>query len=380
LLFEVDLESDADLLIEREGTGHAGRNADFSRWGRQVAVEKIKVGTKTVGLSKAVHNAQFQMRTVLTLEPFDYVDLWLRRQHKEEALFYWRQARDFHRAAMGLPMESAPLVLYYCFMNAAKALLASKGTAFSPYHGVGSHRMRGPNSKVVLSNEGIAIKQNGIVPALAAYFAEAEPAVTHSLEDVLYNLVFVHRTYCLSYSNKKERFLPLKNIAFVRDSDTNEVWFTADAVDDADWRLFRKHLPPEVSAAPNGSATMISNTRIAWASLDRPTDAELDQLRLLNQELRRVLHYINGAHTLWYLKSSGAHQIDRRPITLTLAAMHRLSEICRYKPSELRSFLDGQKNWLLSEFVAMAPSQFLDEIACEMTGHQIMIPNVRTPV
>jgi hypothetical protein len=59
--------------------------------------------------------------------------------------------------------------------------------------------------------------------------------------------------------------------------------------------------------------------------------------------------------------------------------MHRLSEICRYRPSELDSFLNGQKNWLLSEFVAMSPNQFLDEIACEMTGHQVMTPNVRTP-
>jgi hypothetical protein len=107
---------------------------------------------------------------------------------------------------------------------------------------------------------------------------------------------------------------------------------------------------------------------------------ELVGLRQLNEELRRVLHYINGAQTLWYLKSTGSYEIDRRPITLMLAAMHRLSEICRYKPSELRSFLDGQKNWLLSEFVAMASAQFLDEISCEMTGHQIMIPNVRTPV
>ncbi|EON18306.1 hypothetical protein C265_19294 [Cupriavidus sp. GA3-3] len=67
------------------------------------------------------------------------------------------------------------------------------------------------------------------------------------------------------------------------------------------------------------------------------------------------------------------------PTTLILSAMHRLSEICRYKPSQLQSYLDGQKNWLLSEFVAMAPAQFLDEIASEMTGHQIMIPNVRLP-
>lgn len=342
-------------------------------------IEKIKVGTKSVGLSKATHGAQFQMRTVLTLEPFDYVDLWLRRQHKDEALFYWRQARDFHRAAQGLPMESAPLVLYYCFMNAAKALLASKGRAFSPHHGVGPHRMRGAASKVVLSNEGIAIKQVGIVPELAAYFNEAEPALTHSLEDVLYNLAFIHRTYCLSYPSKKERFLPLKNVGFVRDSQTNDVWLNAQAVDDADWKFFRKRIPREFLPAQSGSGEIFSVRRISWSTLDKPTEVELDLLRDLNRELRRVVHYINGSHTLWYLKSSFGDEIDRRPITLTLAAMHRLSEICRYKPSELRSFLDGQKNWLLSEFVAMAPSQFLDEIACEMTGHQIMIPNVRNP-
>jgi uncharacterized protein (UPF0332 family) len=345
-----------------------------------MAIERVKIGTKLVGLSKAIHHAQFRVKTVLTLEPFDYVDLWLRRQHKEEALFYWRQARDFHRAAQGLPMESAPLVLYYCFMNAAKALLASKEVAFSPHHGVGAHRMRGENSKVVLSNEGIVIKQSGIVSTLAKYFGETEREQKHSLEDVLYNIVYVHRTYCLSYPNKRERFLPLKDLAFVRDSETSEVWFTANAVDDADWKFFRKHLPPEVTGASGGAATVNSVAKIMWSTLDKPTDAELAELSGLNKQLRRVLHYINGAHTLWYLKSTGSHEIDRRPITLTLAAMHRLSEICRYKPSELRSFLDGQKNWLLSEFVAMAPTQFLDQIACEMTGHQIMIPNVRNPV
>lgn len=218
------------------------------------------------------------------------------------------------------------------------------------------------------------------MPALANYFAEAEVKKVHSLEDVLYNLVFIHRTYCLSYPNKKERFLPIKNPAFVRDSDTNEVMFVADAVGDADWKFFSKYLPAEVTGVSNGSVTINSVKKIVWLSSDKPTDTELEDLRLLNEELRRVLHYINGSHTLWYLKSTGSYQIDRRPITLTLAAMHRLSEICRYKPSELHSFLDGQKNWLLSEFVAMAPAQFLDEIACEMTGHQIMIPNVRAAV
>jgi len=342
-------------------------------------MERIAIGNKALTLAKAVKEPQFSMKTVLTLDPFDYVDLWLRREHKDEALHYWRQARNFHRAAGGLPIESAPLVLYYCFMNAAKALLSAKGITFNPYHGVGAHLMRGPNSKIMLSNEGIAIKQNGIVPALISYFGEAEPSPHHSLEDVLYNLVCVHRTYCLSYANKKERFVPLKTAAFLRDPASGEVRLQAELVDNIDWNFYRKRLPVEVAARPGSTPVIQSVASITWASASSPTSAELNALCQLNASLRRVFHYINGAHTLWYLKTTGSYEINRMPITLILSAMHRLSEICRYKPSQLQSYLDGQKNWLLSEFVAMTPAQFLDEIASEMTGHQIMIPNVRLP-
>lgn len=345
-----------------------------------MSIERLRIQNKSLGPSKAINGAQFQVKTVLTLEPFEYVDLWLRREHQDEALFYWRQARNFHKASIGLPIESSPLVVYYCFMNAAKALLASKNVSFSPYHGVKSHPLGGPNAKSVLSNEGIEICKKGIVPSLASYLGEVEKSTVHPLEDVLYNLVFVHRTYCLSHPKKRERFLPLKDSGFMRDDSTKEVWFAASAVHDSDWQFFRKNLPAEMTCASDGTATIYSVKKVVWASPDKPTEAELDSLRSLNSELRRVLHYINGAHTLWYLKSSGTYQIQRQPITLTLAAMHRLSEICRYRPSALNSFLNGQKNWLLSEFVAMAPEQFLDQIACEMTGHQIMIPNVRVPI
>ena len=54
--------------------------------------------------------------------------------------------------------------------------------------------------------------------------------------------------------------------------------------------------------------------------------------------------------------------------------MHRLSEICRYKPMDLTSFLDGQKNWLLSEFIQLAPGQFIDELAAELPGINFWYP------
>jgi hypothetical protein len=240
--------------------------------------------------------------------------------------------------------------------------------------------MRGANSKVVLSNEGIKIKNdNGIVPSLSLYFQESERNLIHCLEDVLYKLAFIHRTFCLSYPNRKETFLPLKDVEYVRDTAKGEVYLRARAVDDVDWKVFRKALPAGFVTNGDGSPGVISTQSINWASSNRPTKSELDDLQSLNQSLRTQLQYINEPQTLWYLKVDSNRGIARQPITLTLAAMHRLSEICRYRPSELDSFLNGQKNWLLSEFVTMAPNQFLDEVACEMTGHRIMIPNVRPP-
>ncbi|PPQ39570.1 YaaC-like Protein [Rhodoblastus acidophilus] len=339
---------------------------------------RIRYGAKVLRLHKAISAPQFEVKTVLTNDPFVYVDLWLRRNHKDEALFYWRQAHEFYKASIGLPIESAPLVLYYCFMNAAKALLSAKGQQFSPHHGVSRHQMRGPNAKVVLSNEGIAIKPAGIVPALSVYFSEQETRQQHSLEDVLYNLAYIHRTYCLSYPRKPERFLPLKDLSFIRDAN-NEVRFFARPVDEANWTQFKKNLPQELAANPDGSKSLVSSGHVVWATQNAPTTAELDSLRQLSATLRKVIHYINGANALWYVKLKHKTSIGRQSITLTLAAMHRLSEICRYRPDELLSFLNGQKNWLLSEFLSTSRTQFIDEIACEMTGQQIMIPNVRIP-
>jgi hypothetical protein len=105
-------------------------------------------------------------------------------------------------------------------------------------------------------------------------------------------------------------------------------------------------------------------------------------VRELNPRQREDLVYIAGTQTLWYLKGRvpGGRRLDRSPLTLTLAAMHRLSEICRYRPLELAAFLAGPYNWLISEFVLMAPEQFLDGIASELTGHQFLLPSVRSPV
>jgi hypothetical protein len=58
--------------------------------------------------------------------------------------------------------------------------------------------------------------------------------------------------------------------------------------------------------------------------------------------------------------------------------MHRLSEMARYSPNKLAKHFEGRYNWLLSEFISIAPMQFIDELSCELTGYEFMLPGMNS--
>jgi YaaC-like Protein len=89
--------------------------------------------------------------------------------------------------------------------------------------------------------------------------------------------------------------------------------------------------------------------------------------------------YISASPDLWYIKRemAGAKPLRRYTLTLIMAAMHRLSELARYDPQGLMRYLEGKENWLLTEFIELAPMQFIDELVCEMTSLEFGIPGIR---
>jgi hypothetical protein len=346
-------------------------------------ISVVRLDGRDLKLHKAAVNPTLDAKTVLTHSPWEFVSLWLQRESKDDALFYWNQAREFHRASSSLAIQSAPLLHYYSFMNATKALLSAKGITFNEYHGVKAHNIRGASNKITVSNEGVKIQNSGILPALATYLGDTETSTIHSLQQIFFNLVCIHRTYCLTYKSQAEMFLPLIDCAYVFDSATKQVYFSANLSKDfADKKSIRR-LPPSLIQDPAGPDIRGIRSVVATPAARRTIrrGAELTGLQNLHKQLRADVHYINGNRTLWYAKGvvPGPARLNRAPLVLMLGAMHRLSEICRYKPIELAAFLAGQKNWLLSEFIQMAPNQFIDEIASEITGYQFMTPNTRAP-
>lgn len=345
-------------------------------------MESLKANGRDLKPHKATISPQLSARTVLTNSPWEFVALWLERNQKPDARFFWDQAKVFADAALGIPVQSAPLLLYYSFMNATKALLSAKAVPFQPRHGVRAHNMRGPSTVIELSNEGVQIEQRGILPSLAAYLNERETSRHHSLEEILFNIPCVHRTFCLTYPGQADLFIPLTDCRYVFDQVSRQAHLAANLSRDYASAAHLATLPSSLIA--DRTAPDIRGIRSAVSvPVSAPvisSVADMASLETLNMQLRPDLNYINGAQTLWYAKVqvTGPARLQRSPLTLTLAAMHRLSEICRYRPVELSAFLSSQQNWLLTEFIRMSPMQFLDEISAEITGHQFMAPNVRT--
>lgn len=280
-----------------------------------------------------------------------------------------------------MPVESAPLLLYYSYMNATKALLSSKSISFHEHHGIRAHNMRGPSSKIALRNEGIRLLHQGIAPALSQYLGESELSTTHSLEELLFNLPCIHRTFCLTYEGQKDLFIPLTNCEIRFDTASGLAYFSAQLSKHFADPKYIRLLPPSLIAdtSINDGKSIRSVTAFGVSNLIASNTGDLNAVAAFLSTLRTDISYIAGSQTLWYAKAivPGIRRLQRSPLTCTLLAMHRLSEICRYRPLELASFLAGQKNWLLTEFIRMSPYQFLDELSAELTGQQFMVPNVR---
>ncbi len=112
-------------------------------------------------------------------------------------------------------------------MNAVKALLSAKRQQFTEYHGVKAHNMRGASSKISITNEGVKILNKGVLPSLSNYYGETEPSNIHSLRDLLFNLPYIHRTYCLTYPSQTEMYIPLIDCMYVADPKIKQVYFRA---------------------------------------------------------------------------------------------------------------------------------------------------------
>lgn len=336
---------------------------------------EIRLNSKPISVHKAVISPNFNSKTVIVSDTWEYVSLWLRRKHNKDASYFWDQAKSFYHASTLLPSTSSPLTSYYFMLNATKALLLAKSKTFSEAHGVSGDRQEG---RLSLRNEIVKFKNSGVLSALCSYFSEPADDSEYSLKALLYNLPFIHRSFCLTSPSMKELFIPINNPVFVRKSRSKESWFCFELLDQYATDRILTCLPDyfEKELGVTDKFIVRYKKRFKWKYDKKASTENIENLTRYHRKIRRHVHYINSQQKLWYVKKQYdiPDIVTRHLMTIMFAAMHRMSEIARYSPDLLSRHLDSQHNWLLSEFILRANGQYLDEISSEVTGMEAMVP------
>lgn len=346
-----------------------------------MTMEYIKSGKKKVKLRKPVVNPELSSKTVLTDNIYDYVELCIKRNYKaiekkKQLLSLWNQSKEFFNLIPTVSKTVKPLLSYYCFLNAAKTMLLFNNIAFTDKHGVAGSS----SGNVSLMHEKIKFHSTGILPALSVYFNETTTEKEYTVKEILYNLPYIHRAYCLSYKGTTELFIPILDSEYVCENSGHEGYLQFELDKKNNNGSFLRTLPNEyeVNNNPVLSGKFIIRSKNRF---EMKNNTDISKLCNYNQKQRLSLFYIAGPQRLWYLKRNvknhGVKNISRYSATLTFALMHKLSELSRYNPERLDNIFESQMGWVINEFIEMAPMQFIDEIASEITKQEIMPPLIR---
>lgn len=340
----------------------------------------ITINSKELSIHKGYKSPNFGEKNILTDNPWNYVEQYLKRNSLSDSLFFWNQAKNFYEASKLLDNVASPLTSYYCCLNAAKALLLSKSITFSEQHGVSGWTV---GNRTSLKNEKVKIKNSGILSSLCRYFDESANNEEYSLYEMMYNMPFIHRAFDLTFKSPPELFIPIENPRFVKITNSEDAWFCAEITDKKyqNQHILNK-LPSSFERDIGVTDKLIirKKKRFKWQTGKANKVANLTRLTNYHSKIRKDIYCIQGRGRTWYIKrSTNINQtiIERKTATLVFATMHKLSELSRYSPDRLNKHFSCLHNWVLSDFLNLSLYQFIDTIASEITGNEFVIPNNR---
>lgn len=342
----------------------------------------VKYKNMDMSIKKSKIFVDLASKTVLTDSTWEYVKIYLKSKNKISALFYWEQAYNFYEATKSLTLVSKPLTAYYCFLNATKALLDVKGVRYDLAHGVSGKKADG---LITIRNEIVKFQQKGVVSALSRYLGENVPVggIEYTLKTIFYNLSYIHRSFTLTYNDMAELFIPVLNPRFVYDKFRKIGWLELQLEPEhSNQKILNKLVGYSLDNYYDNSIfyTLRRNKTFDWdAPRGKPTAASISSLNSYYLNRRKELRYIFSPTQLWYIKRKDLqnHIIDKSNLTLTIGAMHRLSELSRYNPQILNKHLEKDGSWLMSEFINKSIYQFIDQISSEITGKDFRVTGFR---
>jgi len=294
---------------------------------------------------------------VVTADPWAFLShlaaTRLDKRHEDIANAYIAQGNDFFEAAQNPRFHSRPLLYYYAFLNVVKAALLIRKLPLPPLarHGISDPRA---NSRQRLRFAGQTVS----IQRAAADHSEIFPELLRMLGyrgtlprsfrvvDLLRVVPSIHRTFTQVMASPPI-FAPVRR--FELRYRRGSVWL----------RMRMTRTAKDVRTAPVRAQTRGIDNAIAAIARD-----------VRECGIAAVLT-MRGYH--FYL-------VDTPPglfmphLAAMYGAIFYLGSITRYKPDVFDKIISGKQSWVVEEFLASLPTQFLYGLASELAGVDVVRP------
>jgi hypothetical protein len=312
------------------------------------------------------------------------------RARQAEALAFLQQARGFFDAAHDRTVAATPLILYYSFLNLAKALILASGHTGSldrAKHGL----MDDPGAAgQEITGASVVVKTGGNAPTIFPLYASAlrlaTPAnnASYPVTELMAQVVVGHRLW--REVGKRERFVVVDPIRFYHHppTGTGDVWlrFYVRRDDLSRFGITHKQLLAEsdltgtfdwVKSGVDELLCLEQRTPIAYGH--RAADEIKDVVEAVRPFLWRSATSMPPYRHYYLHLSPPARRQERLPQLLSLYMLFfYFGSVTRYRPHVFDEILSSNYGPFVREFIASQPDQLLYLLATEICERDVAKP------
>lgn len=325
---------------------------------------------------------------VVTADPWAFFDQCSRenlsRADELRAHAYVEQAYDFFQAAENPQIGSRPLLYYYSFMNLAKVALLNFGEALELklMHGLADpranerQRLQFSGQEVEFANQ--AHNNSQLFPEFLRIMG-GDPTIRRNLKvvDLLYQVPSIHRTFT-RVSGKAALYLPVRELEVRKDGSSAWVRMIVDR-DETDAKTLMPKIRKQPDFAecftqvqhPKGRSEIWFETK-PLPGKGRGVETAIRQLGSKLYCLSFSTLLTSSGYRTYYANLPAGESLH--PLVSIYAAMFYLGSVTRYKPDVFDKIVSGGYAWVVEEFLATAPTQFLYALASAISGGEVVRP------
>jgi hypothetical protein len=338
--------------------------------------------------------------SVFAIDPWTIINASVKQRcptaAKTEALAFVEQARDFYTAAVSAAIAAArPLLLYYCFLNLAKALVlqrAAQPTLPQPVHGL-KERLRGPNEledaflKAEMSKAGRLQVFDEFLHIISGNGLAADQ--DFDVMNLLPQVVPGHRLWAEA-ANQNERFISLHEVRVMENKSAKTLWLNLYFFEDDLTRLgvthkrllaesrLGAHFRQVRTARKVGRRGLVCFEQTATVLYQhRPSD-EIHQLVAVARPYLWVTVASVPPYRRYYayLAPTAEHPALLPQLLSIYAVTFYLGSITRYRPHHFDKIIDSLFGPRVEEFISGQPLQFIYMMASEFAQQEVTRPSI----